>query len=126
MQNSLFSVSLSLPHRMQSVTPMIPCANHSLNLVVVGGAKSSTKALLFFGVLKQFGCTLLIFHATLDETKKNLPRSLKSQSATRWKSRYHCISPLCCHLADVLEALKELESYCSEKRMVKQLITSVL
>ena len=29
----------------------VPCANHSLNLVVVDCAKSSTEALLFFGVL---------------------------------------------------------------------------
>ena len=31
----------------------VPCANHSLNLVVADYAKSSTEALLFFGVLAQ-------------------------------------------------------------------------
>ena len=31
----------------------VPCANHSLNLVVVDCAKSSTEALLFFVVLAQ-------------------------------------------------------------------------
>ena len=31
----------------------VPCANHSLNLVVVDSAKSFTEALLFFGVLTQ-------------------------------------------------------------------------
>ena len=29
----------------------VPCANHTLNLVVVDSANSSTKALTFFGVL---------------------------------------------------------------------------
>ena len=31
----------------------VPCANHSLNLVVVDCAKFSTETLLFFGVLAQ-------------------------------------------------------------------------
>ena len=31
----------------------VPCANHSLNLIVADSAKSSTEALLFFGVLTQ-------------------------------------------------------------------------
>ena len=31
----------------------VPCANHLLNLVVVDSAKSSTKALLFLGIMSQ-------------------------------------------------------------------------
>ena len=41
--------------RMLDINPKavyVPCANHTLNLVVVDSANSSTEALTFFGVLK--------------------------------------------------------------------------
>ena len=48
--------------------------------------------------------------------KKNVPRSLKSQSAPGLESRIHCISPSRYHLADVVKALKEQESYSFEEK----------
>ena len=92
------------------------CANHLLNLAVAGSAKSSTKTLFFFGVLTQLYVHLLSSTQRGIILKKNVLRSLKSQSATRWESRIHCISPLRYHLTDVVKALKELESYCLEKK----------
>ena len=94
----------------------VPCANHSLNLVVVDSVKSSTEALVFFGVLMQLYSLFSSSTQRWTILKKNVPLSLKSQSATRWESRINCISPLRYHLAEVIKALKELENYCFEKK----------
>ena len=64
------------------------CVNHSLNLVVVDCAKSSTEALLFFGVLAQL-------------------HTVFSSSTSR---RTIMI------MSDVLDALEELQSYCIQKQ----------
>ena len=50
----------------------VPCANHSLNLVVVDSAKSSSEAILFFGVLTQLCalCVMLLFHSALVHINK--------------------------------------------------------
>ena len=71
----------------------VPCANHSLNLVVVDSAKSSTEALLFFNVLMQL---YSLFSSTQHWTilKKHVQLSLKYPSATHWESRINCIMPL--------------------------------
>ena len=77
-----------------------------------------------FGVLRQLDIrgTLFTFLTKWTILKRNVPSSFKSQSANRWRSRIHCISPLRYHLVDVLKAMKVLESYYLEKAMVKQLI----
>ena len=93
--------------RMLDINPKavyVPCANHTLNLVVVDSAKSSTEALTFFGVL-----TLGNFEET------NVELSIKSQSDTRWESRIKCIKPLRYNLKEVLLALKDLEAISIEK-----------
>ena len=93
----------------------VPCANHSLNLVVVDSAKSSTEALLFFGVLTQL---YSLFSSTQHWTilKKHVQLSLKYPSATRWESRINCIIPLQYHYSHVVAALKELVNYSLEKK----------
>ena len=48
--------------------------------------------------------------------KKNVSLSPKSKSDTYWESKIHCISSLRYHLADVLKALKELESNWVRKK----------
>ena len=78
--------------------------------------KSSTEALVFFGVLTQLYSLFSSSTQRWTILKKNVPLSLKSQSATRWESRINCISPLRYHLAEVIKALKELENYCFEKK----------
>ena len=62
----------------------VPCANHPLNLVVVDCAKSSTEALLFFGVL---ALLYTVFSSSLLRwtiTKKHVKISIQSPSATSW------------------------------------------
>ena len=93
----------------------VPCENHSLNLVVVDTSKSSTKALLFFGVLTEM---YSLFSSTQPWIilKKHVQLSLKYPSATRWESRINCIIPLRYHYSHVVAALKELVNYSLEKK----------
>ena len=104
----------------------VPCANHSLSLVVVNCAKSSTKALLFFGALAQLYTVFSSSTSLRTITKKHVKISIQSPSATRWESRIKCIVPLRFYLSDVLDALEELQSYCIQKQDGKQPTTFVL
>ena len=94
----------------------VPCANHSLNLVVVDCAKSSSEALLFFGVLAQLYTVFSSSTSRWTIMKKHVKISIKSPSATSWESRIKCIVPLRFYLSDVLDALEELQSYCIQKQ----------
>ena len=93
----------------------VPCANHSLNLVVVDCAKSSTEALLFFGVLAQF---YSVFSSSTSRwtIKKHVKISIQSPSATRWESRIKCIVSLRFYLSDVLDVLEKLQSRYIQKQ----------
>lgn len=94
----------------------VPCANHSLNLVVVDSAKSSSEAILFFGVLTQLYALCSSSTQRWSILSKHVPLTIKSPSATRWESRIKCIAPLRFHFSNVLEALEELQGYCLEKK----------
>ena len=110
----------------------VPCANHSLNLVVVDSAKSSTEALLFFGLLAQLYILFLASTQRWAILKKHVQLSIKSLSATRWESRINCIVPLRFYLPDVLDALEKLQHHCIQKQdgktanEVQSLIDAVL
>ena len=48
--------------------------------------------------------------------KKHVKISIQSPSATRWDSRIKCIVLLRFYLSEVLDALEELQSYCTQKQ----------
>ena len=83
----------------------VPCANHSLNLVVVDCAKSSTETLLLSGVLAQLHTMFSSSTSRWTILKKHVKISIQSPSATRWESRNKCIVLLRFYLPDVLDAL---------------------
>ncbi|XP_065668021.1 uncharacterized protein LOC136088264 [Hydra vulgaris] len=62
----------------------VPCANHSLNLVVVDGALSSISAISFFGVLSRLH-TLFSSSPRWEILKSCVAISVKPQSDTRWE-----------------------------------------
>ena len=105
--------------RMLDINPKavyVPCANHTLNLVVVDSANSSTEALTFFGVLTRL---YVLFSSSAQRWKifkKHLELSIKSQSDTHWESRIKCIKPLRYNLKEVLLALKDLEAIFIERK----------
>ena len=94
----------------------VPCANHTLNLVVVDCANSSTEALTFFGVLTRLYVLFSSSAQRWEILKKHVELSIKSQSDTRWESRIKCIKPLRYNLKEVLLALKDLEAISIERK----------
>ena len=94
----------------------MPCANHSFNLIVVDRAKSSTEALLFFGVLAQLYTVFSSSTSRWTIMKKHVKITIQHPSATRWESQIKCIVSLRFYLSDVLDALDELQSYCIQKQ----------
>ena len=83
--------------RMLDINPKavyVPCANHTLNLVVVDSANSSTEALPFFGVLTRLYVLFSSSAQRWEILKKHVELSIKSQFDTRWESRIKCIKPL--------------------------------
>ena len=74
--------------------------------------KSSNEALLFFGELMQLHVRFLSSTHRRTMLKKTVSLSLKSQSATRRKSRILCISPSRYRLVDV----QVLERHRLEKK----------
>ena len=105
--------------RMLDINPKavyVPCANHTLNLVVVDSANSSTEALTFFGLLTRL---YVLFSSSAQRwkiLKKHVELSIKSQSDTRRESRIKCIKPLRYNLKEVLLALKDLEAISIERK----------
>ena len=105
--------------RMIDINPKavyVPCANHTLNLVVVDSANSSTEALTFFGVLTRLYVLFSSSAQRWEILKKHVELSIKSQSDTRWESRIKCIKPLRYNLKEVLLALKDLEAISIERK----------
>ena len=105
--------------RMLDINPKavyVPCANHTLNLVVVDSANSSTEALTFFGVLTRLYVLFSSSAQRWEILKKHVELSIKSQSDTRWESRIKCIKPLRYNLKEVLLALKDLEAISIERK----------
>lgn len=94
----------------------VPCANHSLNLVIVDAVASSRQALTFFGVLTRLYTIFSSSTARWTILKECVPISVKAQSDTRWESRINCIKPLRFYLNKVVEALQKLEDYAEEKK----------
>ena len=90
--------------------------NHTLNLVVVDSANSSTEALTFFGVLTRLYVLFSSSAQRWEILKKHVELSIKSQSDTRWESRIKCIKPLRYNLKEVLLALKDLEAISIERK----------
>ena len=105
--------------RMLDINPKavyVPCANHTLNLVVVDSANSSTEALTLFGVLTRLYMLFSSSAQRWEILKKHVELSINSQSDTRWESRIKSIKPLRYNLKEVLLALKDLEAISIERK----------
>ncbi|XP_065654540.1 zinc finger MYM-type protein 1-like [Hydra vulgaris] len=94
----------------------VPCANHSLNLVIADGALSSISAISFFGVLSRLYTLFSSSPPRWEILKSCVAISVKPQSDTRWESRINCVKPLRFYLKEILEAFEKLEEHALEKR----------
>ena len=98
----------------------MPCASHSLNLVIVDAAKSTVESVSFFGVLQ---CLYTLFSSSTQRWeifKTNVPQmTLKAISNTRWECRVESVKVLRYQLPAVGEALLSLVDLCNNKRYVR-------
>ncbi|XP_066323474.1 uncharacterized protein [Miscanthus floridulus] len=93
----------------------MPCAYHSLNLVLCDMAKSCRKAITFFAFIQR------IYALFARSTKKwkiltdHIERfTVKPLSDTRWESRIKSVQPIRYQASQIRSALKEVERTCIE------------
>jgi hypothetical protein len=103
--------SMGLPARLLQINPKaiyVPCANHSMNLVIVDFATSSNRALRFFVVLTRLYSLFSSSSSLWTILKDCVTITLKSHCNTTWESRLNCVKPFCYYLENVTEALEKL------------------
>jgi hypothetical protein len=87
----------------------VPCACHSLNLVLCDMAKSSVDAISFFGLCQRI---YVLFSASTQRWeifKRNVPgNTVKPLCETRWESRVESVRTLRYQSLDIYDALVEV------------------
>ncbi|KAL6479337.1 hypothetical protein MHYP_G00127700 [Metynnis hypsauchen] len=95
----------------------VPCASHTLNLVVGDAAKSSVTALGFFGLLQRL---YALFSASVHRwtilQKHVTDFTIKPLSATRWEARVESVKAVRYQLPEILDALTALREFAEEKQ----------
>lgn len=105
--------------RMRELNPKafyVPCASHSLNLVIVDGAKSSTSALTFFGTLTRLYTIFSSSTVRWNILKSNLKLTVKQESDTRWESRVNCVKAVRYQFPDIILSLEDLVQHAREHK----------
>lgn len=105
----------------------VPCAAHSLNLVVNDAAKSSLEVTNFFNIIQEiyvfFSASTYRWHILM----KELPKlTVKPLSDTRWESRIDAIKTLRFELEKVYDALFALYSDDPRDNDTKNLAMSII
>ena len=119
-----------LQKRILDINPrafFVPCAAHSLNLVVNDAAKSSLEVTNFFGIIQEiygfFSASTYRWHILM----KELPTiTVKPLSDTRWESRIDAIKTLRFHLEKIYDALFSLYNDTSRDNDTKNLAKSLI
>ena len=101
-----------MQNRIRTIDPrafFVPCASHTVNLVVNDSVHCSLDAVKFFDIVQN----LYVFVSSSTNRwtiyKKNVPNlTLKPLSETRWESRIDALKPLKNNLGDIYEALIEI------------------
>lgn len=87
----------------------MPCASHSLNLLICDAAKCSPKAMTFFGVVQR---VYIVFSASTkrwDVLKKHVPNlTVKKSCDTRWESKLESVKALRYQIKEVHDAVVEV------------------
>ena len=96
--------------RMLDINPKavyVPCANHTLNLVVAHSANSSTEALTFFGVLTRLYVLFSFSAQRWEILKKHVEEEFFYMRTAIFHILYltydvfYCSSPLCCYIIGI-------------------------
>ena len=95
----------------------MPCASHSLNLVVCDAAKSSAQCVTFFGILQRIYTLFSGSTARWAILKENVTHlTVKSLSDTRWESHIESVKVLRFYLKEVHGALEALVDHAQGKK----------
>nr|TKW14774.1 hypothetical protein SEVIR_5G188900v2 [Setaria viridis] len=87
----------------------MPCACHSLNLTLCDMAKSSGKAVSFFGIVQRIYVLFAGSTKRWNVLLKHVPSlTVKSLSNTRWKSRIKSVTAIRYQATELRSALSEL------------------
>jgi hypothetical protein len=93
----------------------MPCACHSLNLVLCDMAKSCRKTITLFGVIQQiytlFACSTKKWKILTNHIERF---TVKPLFDTRWESRIKSVQPIMHQASQIRSALKEVERTCTE------------
>lgn len=93
----------------------MPCASHSLNILLRDIAKSSVKAMTFFGTIERI-CT--IFSASTSRwailNKHCHIMTVKKWSETRWESHLESVKAIRHQMSEMLNALVEVSITLSD------------
>lgn len=92
-----------------------PCSCHSWNLLLADMAKSSAKAISFFGIIQRIYVLFTASTQRWDIFRMNVPGlSVKPLCETRWEARIESLKPIRYQLSEVIEALSEISFKSNE------------
>lgn len=95
----------------------MPCASHSLNLLICDAAKSTPKAVTFFGIVGRLFALFSSSTQRWDILLKHVPSlTLKKLSDTRWESRVESVKAIKYQSKEILNALLEVHSSTDEPK----------
>jgi len=87
----------------------MPCAAHRLNLVLGDTAKSSVRAVHFFGTVERIYTLFSASTGRWDIFSKHCHKwTVKKWSETRWESRYDSIKAIRFQVKEIIDALDEI------------------
>ncbi len=92
----------------------VPCATHSLNLVVADAGKRSAEASACFGYLQKL---FTLFSGSTQRwsiQKSHVNLTLKSWTETRWESRVKSVEAVRYQAAEVRDALLEVKEKATD------------
>jgi hypothetical protein len=113
-----------LQNKIRNINPrayFVPCASHSLNLVVNDAAKVTFEAVNFFNIVQELYTFFSASPYRWDILNYNITRlTLKSVLDTRWESRIKAVRPLRLQLSEVLKNLNDIIDDNSRDMKTKQ------
>lgn len=87
----------------------MPCWAHSLNLVLKDTAKTSARAMHFFGTIERIFTIFSASTARWDIFKKHCHQwTVKKWSETRWESRHSSVKAIRFQVKEIIDALDEI------------------
>ncbi|XP_050532948.1 uncharacterized protein LOC126900953 [Daktulosphaira vitifoliae] len=103
----------------------VPCAAHSLNLIGVHAAQTSSTIITFFGVIQKLFTYFSGSTSRWEKMKSVLKITLKPHCDTRWSTKKQAISVLKNNIKGVHEILKNLSEDSKLNNDTKQVLNQI-